>query len=81
MLDYAKSSGRGCGRRGEAVGEEVQCYTLMDDAKDEDAEEVRFAGLGRGGLGSAATAVGGRGGGQRGFMAFSKWKMNKKLQI
>ncbi|PWA37732.1 hypothetical protein CTI12_AA587730 [Artemisia annua] len=70
VLDYAKSGGRGCGRRGEAVG-----------GRDEDAEEVRSAGPGRGGLGSAAMAAGRRGGGERGFMAFSTWKMNKKLQI
>ena len=42
--------------------EEVQSYTLMGDAKDEDAEEVRSVGPGRGGLGGSATAGGGRGG-------------------
>ncbi|PWA74938.1 hypothetical protein CTI12_AA246450 [Artemisia annua] len=41
--------------------EEVQSYILMGDAKDEDAEEVRFAGPGRGGLGGSSTAGGGRG--------------------
>ncbi|PWA82274.1 auxin response factor 2 [Artemisia annua] len=42
--------------------EEIQSYILIGDAKDEDAEEVRSAGPGRGGLGGSATAGGGRGG-------------------